>query len=554
MKRIRIRRPSIARSVTLLALTLFILIPTLNIPLAHAVNSFVGQASNSSHSATSSLVVTYTSTVGNTIVVTASTQGGFTVSSVVDSGGSVYSQTVATTEVGGAAVRMEMWTTAAGQAKASTSFTITFSGNATDTFAAVAEYAGATSIGGNIATNSGNSNNPTITASIPSTTSWIVCGEAVDSLGESFTAQNGNVRTTVSGNPLKVSAAVLDNTGSLNPVCSTTVSTSAPWISTLLTILSAPIIFVAAGTGHCASVTVCTVVFTPTNVGDTIVVSSQVDSDTVSSVNDCTVAQLVGGNCPTTQGTTYSKEEAVAITSQDAEEWVSCSVVETPCVHSTNVALAANDYTVRVPVSATEIVIIVAEYQNANSAGVHTSGSSTVPGSPSVTGSGIRDKFSFAICPMSALATGETFTPTNGGTMDVASVAGTTTFSMALEHNTGAASGGSLICSATLGTAKPWTENFLELKVAIQFIVNKSGSITYTPSPTVKVGTSVPTTALITLKNALTVLFQSLGFALQLGKAGVGLAFIAIAIGVFILWKMGCFSMGGGRKRGRYSR
>lgn len=167
--------------------------------------------------ASGSIPVTVTVSAGDTAVVLIlcnNTLGALTVNTVVDSGGSAYTQQ--TNIANGNTVQAFLWSTSASAAKASTSVTVTMSGTYTETAVVVLTYTGVGGLGATT-TNTGTLSAPTITATVGSTMSWAVGGLG-SAANVTYTQNSGNLRDQESSGLLDTICGVDDNGGASSDV------------------------------------------------------------------------------------------------------------------------------------------------------------------------------------------------------------------------------------------------------------------------------------------------------------------------------------------------
>jgi hypothetical protein len=200
--------------------------------------AFVNQGFNGGSNATANfpLVITYSSTPGNTLVLfaVASTATSGVVVSVVDSNSTSWTRaaTKANTIYG------EMWYIF--NSPAITSVTVTYTGGVLTGYDSyVSEYSGVNSVGA-ATTNLGSSNAPTITQNITAANNWIVAGDALNNgAAGQQTMSPGNIRQAAQVPARALSSAIGDNTSSSSgPVTATFHYTnSAAWASIALELL-----------------------------------------------------------------------------------------------------------------------------------------------------------------------------------------------------------------------------------------------------------------------------------------------------------------------------
>ena len=212
---------------------------TPQIVLASTISRVGGAANNTGSSTTpGSLSIVYPSSAGNTIVaVCALGSTSSSISAITDSGSAWALRAFASN---GAAVRSEIWSTAAGGSAASTSFTISLSGGA-PTGCALEEYAGVLSLGAT-ATSQATSGSISVGLATQNPNNYIVAGLGANSYF-GYSASNGVIRqlaalTSNSGNNY-VEIALCDNTAAtaISVTCSS-VSGSAPWAAPALELRS----------------------------------------------------------------------------------------------------------------------------------------------------------------------------------------------------------------------------------------------------------------------------------------------------------------------------
>jgi hypothetical protein len=187
--------------------------------------AFVNDGKNTATSGTS-VVVTYSSTLNNTLVLTIQIRPTTTtVSTVVPSAGSNW--TFVNGVNNGVACREEVWISAV-NSPAITSVQVNFSAAVTSGDAIVGEYSGVQSIGINN-TNTGSTTLMTVALTTQDSNNWVVAG-----LGENsnavITAATGNLRDQITDANLKAQALVDNTVASAGSVtCSANLATSHTW-------------------------------------------------------------------------------------------------------------------------------------------------------------------------------------------------------------------------------------------------------------------------------------------------------------------------------------
>ncbi|HET7150874.1 MAG TPA: hypothetical protein VFI60_05650 [Candidatus Acidoferrum sp.] len=196
---------------------------------------FVAGGHNGTANTGTALTVTATITANDTAVVITEVAATSAVVSVVDTGGSVYSKQAS---ISNGTFTMEIWSTAVGAAKASTSVTITYGTTHVARGAAVGDYSGVVALG-ITNTASGSASPATVSLTTQDANNFVVAGLGTSSATtQTFTAQNGSIRetTTLAGS----NGTLVDNTAASpsSVTDSATYSVAGNWAAVALELRS----------------------------------------------------------------------------------------------------------------------------------------------------------------------------------------------------------------------------------------------------------------------------------------------------------------------------
>lgn len=247
--------------------------------------SFVGGATRDMPSSATSSTVTYSSSTGNTVLLSVAIPfivgcNPGSVSSITDTGGSTISFLGGVTNTAaGDQHRTELWSSTAGGSKASTSFTVNFSASCDATYSVV-EYKNIVSLGA-VTTATGATSPYTISFTLTTANNFFIAGIG-GTTSSGVTCTTGNCRQLIAGASIE---AVVDNTAS-SPVS----VTDAISMSTSPSHFAAVGVEAVVGTGKCigVAVTSCTITLSLFS-GNTLVLFSTQSATTT------TITGITGG-------------------------------------------------------------------------------------------------------------------------------------------------------------------------------------------------------------------------------------------------------------------
>jgi hypothetical protein len=179
--------------------------------------AFVNAAANSCVANT--CATTISTTAGNDVIVSLSTDNTATVTSVTDTGGNAYSQR-ALFASSATALRTEIWL--ARNVTAATSVTANLTGVATNVVVSVAQYSGVSRFAQYATNSSGGTVGTTATASLTTQNSNNFVVAAFASV-QGYSASVGNLRTQGGANP-NLTGAISDNTSASSAAVANTVT------------------------------------------------------------------------------------------------------------------------------------------------------------------------------------------------------------------------------------------------------------------------------------------------------------------------------------------